>query len=106
VLYRYAGGFRITNAQAGPEVRQLRLVHTNDHHSRIEPAQAVTISSGGQTARRNLGGVARRKTLFDQIAAGQFYDPPTPPVVRDTIFLDAGDVFQGTLYFNQFLGQA
>jgi 5'-nucleotidase/UDP-sugar diphosphatase len=102
VLYRYAGGFRITNAQAGLEVRQLRIVHTNDHHSRIEPAPNVSIRSGTQTATRNLGGVARRKTIFDQIAA------ETPPVgvTRDTIFLDAGDVFQGTLYFNQFLGAA
>jgi 5'-nucleotidase/UDP-sugar diphosphatase len=106
VLYRYAGGFRITNAQAGPEVRQLRLVHTNDHHARIEPATGITVRSGSQSATRSLGGVARRKTLFDQIAAGQLFDPPPGGVVRDTLFLDAGDVFQGTLYFNQFLGQA
>jgi 5'-nucleotidase len=99
VLYRYAGGFRITNAQAGAEVRQLRIVHTNDHHSRIEPAPNVSIRSGTQTATRNLGGVARRKTLFDGIrgeATG----------TADKLFLDAGDVFQGTLYFNQYLGKA
>jgi 5'-nucleotidase/UDP-sugar diphosphatase len=102
VLYRYAGGFRITNAQAGPEVRQLRLVHTNDHHSRIEPAPSITVRSGSQSATRNLGGVARRKTLFDAIAL----EAPPVGVTRDTIFLDAGDVFQGTLYFNQFLGAA
>lgn len=100
VLYKFDNGtFRIQTA-AGPEVYQLRIVHTNDHHSRIEPAPAVRIGtgSGGAAITRDLGGVARRKTLFDQIRA-----EPTPV---DKLFLDAGDVFQGTLYFNQFEGAA
>ncbi len=100
VLYKFDNGtFRIATA-AGPEVYQLRIIHTNDHHSRIEPAPAVRIGTGvgGAAITRNLGGVARRKTLFDQIRA-----EPTP---TDKLFLDAGDVFQGTLYFNQFEGDA
>ncbi|MBW4653003.1 MAG: 5'-nucleotidase C-terminal domain-containing protein [Kaiparowitsia implicata GSE-PSE-MK54-09C] len=62
----------------------LQILHTNDHHARIEPAG-------------DLGGVARRKTLFDQVRA-----EATIP----TLTLDAGDIFQGTLYFTQFQGQA
>src|SRR5687767_14982932 len=69
ILYTYANGWRIVSAQAGAEVRQLRLVHTNDHHSRIEPASFTIARVNDSSVRRNLGGVARRKTLFDSIRA-------------------------------------
>ncbi len=50
------------------------------------------------TATRNFGGVARRQTMFDQIRADA--------TVEDKLFIDAGDVFQGTLYFNLYEGRA
>jgi 5'-nucleotidase / UDP-sugar diphosphatase len=75
---------------AGPEAYKLRIIHTNDHHARIEPV------TGGTPVAPIHGGVSRRKTLIDAI--------------RDEggnqILLDAGDVFQGTLWFTQYLGQA
>ncbi len=75
---------------AGPEAYKLRIIHTNDHHARIEPV------IGGTPAAPIHGGISRRKTLIDAI--------------RDEggnqILLDAGDVFQGTLWFTQYLGQA
>ncbi len=40
--------------------------------------------------------VARRKTLSDRIRAEG----------GNQLLLDAGDVFQGTLYFNKYMGQA
>ncbi|WP_165360770.1 bifunctional UDP-sugar hydrolase/5'-nucleotidase [Candidatus Chloroploca sp. Khr17] len=100
ILYKFTNGWSIATAANGDEAYQLRIVHTNDHHARIEPTASVTIASG---VTRDLGGVSRRKTLFDQIIADN-----TPPVgiPRDLLFLDAGDVFQGTLYFNQYQGQA
>lgn len=98
ILYKFDNGtFKIALA-AGPETYQLRIVHTNDHHSRIEPVGVTIGSSGGASITRNLGGVSRRRTLFDAIRA-----EPTPV---DKLFLDAGDVFQGTLYFNRFEGVA
>lgn len=107
VLYQLGGGrFKIVMA-AGPVVRQLRLVHTNDHHARIEPV-GVTIraASGGNAAvTRNLGGVARRKTLFDTVRGDTAW-ATLPAFANDRLFLDAGDYFQGTLYFNQYLGKA
>jgi 5'-nucleotidase len=106
VLYRFAGGrFTIVNA-AGPVVRQLRLVHNNDHHSRIEPAASVTIrSTPSPSVTRSLGGVARRKTLFDEIRADSSW-ATIGASVNDRLFVDAGDIFQGTLYFNVFNGKA
>ncbi|MGG6293152.1 bifunctional metallophosphatase/5'-nucleotidase [Leptolyngbya sp. AN02str] len=70
----------------------LRILHTNDHHARVE---AVSAGTAGM-----LGGVARRKTLFDQLRAESAAEEV--PLLA----LDAGDVFQGTLYFTQFKGQA
>jgi len=75
---------------AGPEAYKLRIIHTNDHHARIEPV------TGGTPPAPIHGGVSRRKTLIDAI--------------RDEggnqVLIDAGDVFQGTLWFTQYLGQA
>ncbi|RRR73877.1 MAG: multifunctional 2',3'-cyclic-nucleotide 2'-phosphodiesterase/5'-nucleotidase/3'-nucleotidase [Candidatus Viridilinea halotolerans] len=89
MLWVYAdGGYRLALAQTTP-VYKLRILHTNDHHARIEP-----VMSGSDPQH---GGVSRRKALVDRIRA-ESSDP--------VLLVDAGDVFQGTLYFNQFDGQA
>lgn len=96
-LYVFANGhYRIALSQA-PVVYRLRILHTNDHHARIEPAN-VTLQTSPTTVTRNFGGVARRKTLIDQLRA--------TPDADDLLLLDAGDVFQGTLYFNLYEGKA
>lgn len=69
----------------------LTLVHTNDTHAHLEPVELTL--SGKKTP---VGGVARRIALFDRLRASR----------RNLLFLDAGDVFQGTLYFNQYRGLA
>jgi len=75
---------------AGPEAYKLRIIHTNDHHARIEPVLT------GTPPVPLHGGVSRRKTLIDAIREEG----------GNQILLDAGDVFQGTLWFTQYLGQA
>jgi 5'-nucleotidase len=80
----------ITVHGAGPETYTLRVIHTNDHHARIEPV------TGGTPPAPVHGGVSRRKTLLDAIRAEG----------GNQLLLDAGDVFQGTLYFNQYRGLA
>lgn len=98
VLYQYAdGSYRLVLANAGAANYAMRVVHTNDHHARIEPV-SVTIGSGNPAPARDFGGVARRKTMFEAIK--------TANPAQDILFLDAGDVFQGTLYFNLYEGQA
>lgn len=69
----------------------LTLVHTNDTHAHLEPVELTL--SGKKTP---VGGVARRVALFDRVWAR----------AKNPLFLDAGDVFQGTLYFNQYRGLA
>ncbi len=75
-------------AKEADGVGRITLLHTNDTHSRIEPFGP---GSGNLTGR---GGMARRATLAKQIRKS------TPNV----LLLDAGDVFQGTPYFNQYKG--
>lgn len=84
--------FHLAFAEAGPTVFKVRILHTNDHHARIEPV----LDSNNAPLH---GGVARRATLFEsqrQSAGAEL----------DVVLLDAGDVFQGTLYFNQYNGLA
>ncbi len=76
------------SGQDAPGAGRITLLHTNDTHSRIEPFGP---GSGKYTGR---GGIARRATLIKQIRA------TTPNV----LVLDAGDVFQGTPYFNEYKG--
>lgn len=81
------GLFRL--AQAGPDDVVITLLHTNDVHSRIEPFP----DDGGRNA--NMAGAARRATLVQNIRKENPH----------TLLLDAGDVFQGTPYFNLFEGE-
>jgi 5'-nucleotidase len=69
----------------------LRILHTNDHHAHLEPSKFGD---------RNLGGIARRRTLIEQIRNESKNNQEA------VMLMDAGDIFQGTLYFNQYLGQA
>jgi 5'-nucleotidase len=89
LVFAYTG---LTVEAAGAEAYQLRIFHTNDHHARIEPV------TGGTPVVPIHAGVSRRKTLLD----GLRYDARN----QNVLLLDAGDVFQGTLYFTQYRGLA
>jgi 5'-nucleotidase len=69
--------------------RRLTILHTNDVHSRIDPFPL------DGSALQGRGGVARRFSLIEQIRK----ENPR------SLLLDAGDMFQGTPYFNFFMGE-
>jgi len=69
--------------------KRLTILHTNDMHSRIEPFP----DDGGPFA--NMGGMARRAALIDKIRSQE----------PNVLLLDAGDIFQGTPYFNFYGGE-
>jgi len=83
------GSYRLAMAQESPAFR-MRVLHTNDHHARIEP---VANTDGSPLH----GGVSRRKALIDSVRAEE---------VLPVLLVDAGDLSQGTLYYNRFDGQA
>ncbi len=69
--------------------KRITILHTNDVHSHIE------VFSKGHDKYPNLGGVARRASLIESI---RIENP-------NTLLFDAGDIFQGTPYFNYFGGE-
>ena len=71
------------------EVKQITILHTNDVHSHIDPFGP----NDGRNA--NKGGVARRATLIQRLRQEN----------PNTLLLDAGDIFQGTPYFNYYGGE-
>ncbi|RXP52277.1 bifunctional metallophosphatase/5'-nucleotidase [Lutibacter sp. HS1-25] len=68
---------------------QITILHTNDVHSHIEPFES------NHYKYPNLGGIARRATLVENIRKEN----------PNTLLLDAGDIFQGTPYFNFYGGE-
>ena len=67
----------------------LTVLHTNDVHSYIDPFPA------NHPKNPNAGGVARRAALIDAIRQEN----------PNVLLLDAGDIFQGTPYFNYYGGE-
>lgn len=71
------------------EIIKLTILHTNDVHSRIDPFPKNDPKYPG------MGGAARRATLIKQIRAKE----------SNVLLFDAGDIFQGTPYFNLYGGE-
>lgn len=71
------------------EVTSLTILHTNDVHSHIDPFDANHPKYAG------MGGAARRMALIKKIREEQ----------KNVLLFDAGDIFQGTPYFNMFGGE-
>ena len=82
-------GAAAPEAFAAKKATALTILHTNDVHSRLDPFPM----DGSRNAGR--GGVARRATLVRQIRQEQ----------KNVLFFDAGDIFQGTPYFNVYKGE-
>jgi len=66
----------------------ITILHTNDTHSQIDPLPPNDANAG-------KGGVARRATLVKRVRQEN----------PNTLLVDAGDVMQGTPYFNFFRGE-
>ena len=67
----------------------ITILHTNDTHSQIDPLP------GNDKTYPGKGGVARRATLVKRIRKEN----------PNTLLIDAGDVCQGTPYFNFYKGE-
>ena len=72
-----------------PGEKLITILHTNDTHSQIDPLPA------NDRLYPDKGGVARRATLVKRVRKEN----------PNTLVIDAGDVFQGTPYFNFFKGE-
>tara|TARA_R110002012_G_scaffold322096_1_gene555386 strand:+ start:74381 stop:75289 length:909 start_codon:yes stop_codon:yes gene_type:complete len=69
--------------------KKISILHTNDVHSHIDPFPKSDSNFP------NLGGLARRATLVQRLRQEN----------PNTLLFDAGDIFQGTPYFNFYGGE-
>ncbi len=73
---------------AAQAAEQLTVLFTNDTHNRLEPFKHVELG-------QEVGGIVRRARYIEAVRAQN----------PNTLLLDAGDVFQGTPFYNFFLGE-
>ena len=81
-------GASLLSAKAEEDIK-LVILSTNDVHSRIEPFPANDKKFAGRA------GFARRAEIIKEIRAKE----------KNVLLFDAGDIFQGTPYFNMFGGE-
>ena len=74
---------------SGLDTKHLTILHTNDVHSYIDPFPA------NHPKNPNMGGVVRRAAVIEMIRKEN----------PNVLLLDAGDIFQGTPYFNYYGGE-
>lgn len=79
----------LASLQEDNDLKRLTILHTNDVHSRLEPFPM----DGGKN--QGLGGVAARAELIKKIRSEE----------EHVLLLDAGDIFQGTPFFNLYKGE-
>jgi len=82
------GGLSLMNFDS-KKPKRITILHTNDTHSHIEAFPLTDAKYPGQA------GVARRATLIEEIRKENPH----------TLLLDAGDMFQGSPYFNFYGGE-
>lgn len=83
------GSYGLQSFATVNKTSKITILHTNDVHSHID-------AFGPEDGRNaNKGGVARRASLIDSLRAKN----------PNTLLLDAGDIFQGTPYFNYYGGE-
>ena len=84
-----AGKSMLAEVRADERSYRLTVLHTNDVHSRLDPFPM------DGSANQGLGGVAARAEIIEKIRREE----------EHVLLLDAGDIFQGTPYFNFYKGE-
>jgi 5'-nucleotidase len=84
-----ASQFGMNDSWAAKQPTRLVILHTNDVHSRLEPFPMDGSRNQG------LGGVATRAQVIQEIRRKN----------ELVLLLDAGDIFQGTPFFNFYKGE-
>ncbi|WP_188368690.1 bifunctional metallophosphatase/5'-nucleotidase [Muriicola marianensis] len=85
--YLSLGSSLLTGCSSGK--KHITILHTNDVHSHLDPFPE------DHAAFPDMGGIARRATLISGIREENPH----------TLLFDAGDIFQGTPYFNFYGGE-
>ncbi|WP_261817792.1 bifunctional metallophosphatase/5'-nucleotidase [Vibrio gallicus] len=78
------------NAAQERESLNLRILHINDHHSKIDATGPVSLNLGGVDTKVEIGGFPRLVTKFNELQND------------NTLRLHAGDAITGTMYYSLF----
>jgi 5'-nucleotidase len=84
-----AGAVLPSQLMASEKMERITILHTNDVHSRLDSFPMDGSRNQG------MGGVAARAALINSIRKEN----------EQVLVFDAGDIFQGTPYFNMYLGE-
>ncbi|GAM71513.1 5'-nucleotidase [Vibrio sp. JCM 19236] len=68
----------------------LRILHINDHHSKLDATEEVSMTLGGIKTKVDVGGYPRLVTKFNELQNS------------NTLRLHAGDAITGTMYYSLF----
>ncbi len=82
------GGFTLSSFD-DKKTKKITILHTNDTHSRFEPF------ANNHPKFPGMGGMAKRAKLVQDIRKAE----------DNVLLVDAGDIFQGTPYFNFYKGE-
>lgn len=77
-------------AQAQSNLFELSIVHINDFHARFEEVNTASVTCSPEKGDVCVGGYARTMTVLKKLLAER----------KNPIYLNAGDNFQGTLWYN------
>lgn len=85
-----------------PEKWTLTIVHANDAHSRLQAVNRFdsTCTDKEKTEKQCIGGMARLATKAQEIIG------EVKAAKGNVVFLDAGDQFQGSLFYSHYKGKA
>ena len=99
LLAALPGTLLMTRIAHGAASRRLTILHVNDIHSRHEPVDSRSLTCKPGARPDCFGGTARlASALFAERAAAE-------AAGRDVMLLDAGDQFQGSLFYTAWHGE-
>ncbi|CAG8507670.1 4734_t:CDS:2 [Dentiscutata heterogama] len=84
------------NKNVDPDIWNLTIIHTNDVHSHYDQINEEFTDCTTKQFEENgcFGGIARHKTVIDMLRREN----------KNSLLLDGGDQFQGTLFFTHYNG--
>lgn len=88
ILSTNSFGFNLSNEE-DKSLKKITILHTNDTHSHIDSFEF------DHPKYPNMGGVSKRAQIIEKIRREE----------KNVLLLDAGDIFQGTPYFNYYGGE-
>ncbi|WP_338410283.1 metallophosphatase [uncultured Flavobacterium sp.] len=83
------GGLSMSSFSSIEKIKKITILHTNDTHSHIDPFPS------DDPRNPNQGGASKRAVIIEKIRREE----------ENVLLLDAGDIFQGTPYFNYYGGE-